>query len=651
MGTNRQQLPALAMRAEVAASSIDVEARTFDLTWTTGASVLRRSWIEGDYREELSLEPEHVRMERLQNGAPLLNTHQDRDLDAVLGVVESASLEGDHGVAKIRFPAEGIDLDADRIFRKVADKIIRKASVGYRVYRYEKTEEEGKLPVFRATDWEPYELSLTPMGADDGAGVRSGDQQTNPCEFVLDQEIRNMPSKKPAATTEITAPSTGITEDAVAKREAAAKKAERERCLAIRHLGDSLELPAEFVERAIADELELDDVRAQAIDMHAEARRAAAPVEQIDGRIELGENRARTGMVEGVRSALMHRADPGRNELTDAGRQYAGRTLLAMARRALEAIGIKTDGMSKRVLAGTALGLEQRAGLHSTSDFPLILADVAGKTLRRAYDEAPQTFSAWARRTTLPDFKQAKRTQLGEAPTMPVVLEGDEYTYGTIGEGREVYNLITYGRKFALTRQTLINDDLDAFTRLPMMFGRAARDLESNLVYDHFLSDPTMGDAKALFHADHNNSGAGVISVAAIGTGRTAMRKQTGLDGGQKLNVAPAMMIVPAALETIADQFLSTALLADAAGNVNPFAGRLQSIAEPRLDDVSALEWYLAADPAQIDTLEYAYLEGEDGVAIESRVGFDVDGVEVKARLDFGVKVIDWRGFYKSSGA
>ncbi|KKL86681.1 hypothetical protein LCGC14_1942310, partial [marine sediment metagenome] len=451
------------------------------------------------------------------------------------------------------------------------------------------TEEEGKLPVFRATDWEPYELSLTPMGADDGAGVRSGDLATNPCDFVLDQEIRQMPSKKPAAETNapVDAP-TGISEADAKKREADAKKNERERVLAIRHLGDSLELTDEFVARAISEGLELDDVRAQAIDLHAAQRRETAPVEQIDGRVELGQDRARTGMVDGVRNALMHRADPGRNALEDVGRPFAGRTLMEMARRALELRGVKTDGLSKRMIAGIALGLEQRAGMHSTSDFPLILADVAGKTLRRAYDEAPQTFAAWARRTTLPDFKQAKRTQLGEAPTMPVVLEGAEYTYGTIGEGREVYNLITYGRKFALTRQTLINDDLDAFTRLPMMFGRAARDLESNLVYDHFLSNPDMGDSVALFHADHSNVGTGVISISSIGAGRTAMRKQTGLDGAQKINAAPRFLLVPASLETIAQQFVAQ-IAPDAAGNVNPFAGNLTPIVEPRLDDESAV--------------------------------------------------------------
>src|SRR5690606_4648979 len=87
-------------------------------------------------------------------------------------------------------------------------------------------------------------------------------------------------------------------------------------------------------------------------------------------------------------------------------------------------------------------------------------------------------------------------------------------------------------------------------------------------------------------------------------------------------------------------------------GNVVPASIRtLAVIAEPRLDPASgAIPWFLFANPATIDTIEYAYLEGQEGVYIETRMGFDVDGVEVKARLDFGAKAIDWRGMYRNPG-
>jgi hypothetical protein len=159
-----------------------------------------------------------------------------------------------------------------------------------------------------------------------------------------------------------------------------------------------------------------------------------------------------------------------------------------------------------------------------------------------------------------------------------------------------------------------------------------------------------MGDGTPLFDPKHGNTGGGVISIPGISAARKAMRKQRGLDKKQRINVQLKFLIVPSEQETTAEQFVSTNLAAAQAANVNVFAGRLQVIAEPRLDDVSTVEWYGAADPAAIDTLEYAYLEGEDGPFVESRVGFDIDGVEIKCRHDFAAKAIDWRGFYKSSG-
>lgn len=652
-----------AYRAEFIPSSVDQEKRTVDLIWTTGARVLRRTWLDGDHYEELSLEPGHVRMGRLESGrAPLLNAHNAWDLADQVGVVISARLEKGQGVATVRFPSPGVDEDADKVWRKVADGICGNVSVGYRTYKSEETREEGKLPVFRAVDWEPYELSLVPMGADAGASVRARSADPNPCEFIRLNQETTMAAKKnqndpqggapapatPPATEEREGPTDSS--DAEARAAAEAKRAERKRITEIRTAARHLGLEGEIVERALEDDTSADEFRQRAIEEIAKRQEKTHPGPGGPG-IDVGEDLTRQGAREGVRNALLHRGDPGRNELTDSGRAYRGMSLLDMARHFHEAHGVKVRGLNKRELAGVALGLEVRAGMHSTSDFPLILADVVGKSLRRSYDEAPQTFQPWARRTTLPDFREVKRTQFGEAPQLVKVPEGAEYTYGSIGEGREVYALATYGRIFAVTRETLINDDLDALQRIPMLYGRSARDLESDLVYAHFLSNPAMGDGVVLFHTDHGNVGTGTISIANVGAGRKAMRKQKGVDGKQRINVQAKFLLVPAALETEADQFVSTNFRADQQGNINPFAGRLQSIAEPRLDDTSELEWYLAADPAAIDTLEYGYLEGEEGVAVEHKVGFETDGLQVKARLDFGVKVIDHRGFYRSSGA
>ncbi|MBF0214595.1 MAG: hypothetical protein HQM00_13705, partial [Magnetococcales bacterium] len=151
-------------------------------------------------------------------------------------------------------------------------------------------------------------------------------------------------------------------------------------------------------------------------------------------------------------------------------------------------------------------------------DFPGILANVANKTLRTAYEAAPRTFQPFCRQVTANDFKAMNRVQLGEAPALNKVNEGGEYKRGPLGEGKESYRVETYGKIISISRQVLVNDDLNAFTRIPQLFGVAAANLESDVVWGIINSNPNMGDGVALFHANHKNlAAAGTVIVSTDG--------------------------------------------------------------------------------------------------------------------------------------
>ena len=129
---------------------------------------------------------------------------------------------------------------------------------------------------------------------------------------------------------------------------------------------------------------------------------------------------------------------------------------------------------------------------------------------------------------------------------------------------------------------------------------------------------------------------------------RQAMRVQTGLDGKTLLNITPTYIIVPTALETLTEQFLGQIFPTKSTDVVTTSMKKLVPISEPRLDAASSSNWYLSGDPGQIDVVELAYLEGQQGLFTETRMGFDVDGMEVKVRQDVAAKVIDWRGLQKN---
>ena len=143
--------------------------------------------------------------------------------------------------------------------------------------------------------------------------------------------------------------------------------------------------------------------------------------------------------------------------------------------------------------------------------------------------------------------------------------------------------------------------------------------------------------------AGHGNQAAeGSNYLVSLSAARLAMRRQTGL-AGDLIDVAPRFVLVPPDLETAMQQALSD-IQANETAQVNPFSA-LTLLVEPRL--TAASTWYVVADPASIDGLEYAYLEGAPGPQIETRAGFEVDGVQIRIRLDFGCGWVDHRGWFK----
>ena len=673
------ELPALRRSAELAPNSVDNDARTVEVIWSAGARVRRASFFGEPYDEELSLDPAHVRLDRLNAGAPFLKVHEIDTLDAVIGSVVPGSvrIETGRGIAQVRISERA---DVEPIWRDIQAGHIRAVSIGYQVHRFDISKPDGGRELWRAVDWTPFEISAVPVGADPAAGFRAKGEQHDCVLHRRDAETSEGASPMTdkttpaapaddttdtAATEEITMPDdkTGAAEvqtraaetrsqpkapkpeapdtDAIATR---AREAERDRVSTIYDLAGRLNLERSFAEDLVKRGVSVDESRRLILDQVAAKSDETRSFPHVS--VPLGGRDERITRRDAVANALLHRYSPTLFPLEDAARQYRGMTLLELARESLGNSGVNTRGLSRDEVATRAL--------HSTSDFPEILSAVTNKTLRQAYDAYPRTFSLFCRQVLATDFKSMHRVQLGEAPQLLEVGESGEFKRGTLGESKESYKVKTYGRVVAITRQVLINDDLDAFTRIPAMYGNSIAQLESDVVWGIITANPAMADGTALFHANHKNlAGTGAaLAVDAVGAARAAMALQTGLDKKTVLNIRPAFLIVPAALELKAEQLVAQNLVPAATSSVVPQSIRtLSPISEPRLDAASATAWYLAASPNQIDTIEYAYLEGQQGAYIETRNGFDVDGVEIKCRLDFGAKAIDWRGLYKNPGA
>jgi HK97 family phage prohead protease len=673
------EIPALSLRADVRADSIDTESRTAELVWTTGARVLRGFFDR--FYEELSLDPKHVRMGRLESGrAPLLDTHNGFESRGVVGVVETARLDKRQGVATVRFAKN--DEDADRAWNKIEQGILRNVSVGYRVYKYEKTEGgDGAIPVYRAVDWEPYEVSVVPMGADDGAKVRDSQGDMHLCEIVSragrtapgEEEQAMTDAEKKAAEDAAAAkraaeePSTARTVDVEGER-AKGAEAERERGVAIRRAVRLAKLPDAVADELVASGASIDKARATILDKLATDDERTPTVQHVriaDDETERFQRGAsdwlisKAGVTDRVVEAAKRRGETVRVEPGE----FRGLTFVELARMCYErSSGKSTRGWDKMRVVGEALTYRASGGLHTTSDFAVLLENTMHKTLLAAYAITPDTWSRFCAIGSVSDFRPHNRYRTGSFSRLERLTEHGEFKNKSIPDAtKESISADTLGNIIGLSRQAIINDDMGAFSRLSMMLGRAAAlSIEMDVYAALALNGgegPLMSDGLPLFDAAHDNISTGsALTVAGLDADRVVMASQTDRSGNEILDLRPAVLLVPIGLGGDARVLNGAEFDVDQIGagsNLFMVPNRVRGLFRDIVDTprLAGTRRYLFADPGQAAVLEVAFLDGAREPFLEVKDGWRIDGVEWKVRLDYGVAAIDYVGAVTNAGA
>ncbi|MCK5932916.1 MAG: peptidase [Fulvimarina manganoxydans] len=583
-------LPLIERQDDRPLSSWNAEDRTLEVIASTGAG---RPYQDGSGLFEERLDVAGV---TVGEGIPFLDHHNRSSFDSILGHVVSTRIENGQLLATIKLSAT--NPTAQRLAQELTNGARYGISVGYEVTEWEERTEGGKR-IKTAKSWTVREISLVGVAADAGAGTRSGPE---------------------------------LTSRATAHAE-------------IRILARQGGLPQDWVDRQIDAGASIEQARSAALD--AMIQRGAMPGMMTRAQIGMDYTdpaiRARA-MGEGLYTRIDRRHTP-----SVEARRYAGMGLLDLARDCLQTRSISTMGSATQII--------QRA-LHTTSDFPLLLGDAVNRTVRANYELAGSALKVVGRQVNHSDFRMRHRLMLSEGPELEKLNESGEIRSGTLAEARESYKLDTYAKKLGISRQVLVNDDLGAFADIGRLMGQGAAATEAKLLVTLLVANagagPKLSDNKALFHIDHGNRNSDAAPwvssemsfVDLVAAGRLAMRRQVSLQGNP-IAVSPKFLIVPSEGETEAEKLLATIAPASV-DQANPFTNRLTLLVEPRL--MSPTAWYLAADAAMIDGLEWSYLEGEEGPQIEAWSSQDVEGVQVKCRLDFGAGFVDWRGWYRNDG-
>ena len=614
---------------ETTIDHVDTDSRTVELSFSSETPYGR--WF-GD--EILCHDEECINLERFNNGLGTVLFNHDRD--AVVGHIEKVWLEDNRGKALVRFDT---DEQSETIFQKVQSGTLQGVSVGYAINRYEVLEDEdtkstnGRFngPAYVVTDWEPLEISIVSVPADPTVGVgRSAEEihtsiDTQEDNTRMDQEKNLEVQEVKSAPVE-----TGLTQADLQK----AMEQERKRTSEITAMFRDFDV--EGADEAIVLGKSVEEAREMVMDQ-LRARNKGVSVTM--GEAESDKFRA------AAQDAVLMAAGIPVADAAPGAQELRGYSMVEMARESLR----RESGFT--VNFGDNMELA-RAAINSTSTFPAIMSNLANKSVMVGFNEAETTYQIWAGKGSNRDFKEAARVALSEAGNLELVPEGGQFKQDSFGEASARTKVATYGKLFSLTRQAIINDDLGLFSKIATKYGSAAKRLVNKMVYAQLTGNVKMQDNVALFDAKHGNvAGTGeALSVKAIAKAITAMRRQKGIQGEATLNITPKYLVVPPELEMTAYQIVNSTAAVDGvnSGVANPYKGRFIVVADAELTDPDA--WYLVADATQHDTIEVTYLNGVETPRLETRQGFDVDGIEYKVAFDCGVSALDFRGVFKNAG-
>lgn len=697
-------------RADIDTSTINSDAKTFEVVFATENPVFRSYWWADEaFYEVLVCDKKSIRSERLDAGVvPLLDTHNSASVTDQYGIVRSWSIKNGECRAVIEWSSQPSKAE---LWSDIENKVIRSISVGPRIWKYERVPNTNpkEVPTYRAVDWEPVEISLATVPVDYKSATRADAKDEHEIEIlnykqnradmtpeeILAQQNRaiadehkrgmdirlavraaNLPEAfadelivradngKPLAMDAVRAAITAqqaipapLTQDDINR----ALETEQKRSTEIRTAVRAAALPETFADELIGRKVEnrtltVDQAKAAVLDKMAEKDINIGGPGSGGGARAHGDER--THIINAMTEGMMHRAQPG-----SVQKFYAMDD--ATKTRAMDVKAHDYKHMSFTDISRAILTMNGTPGVVSmskneiaqraldTTDLPDLFTSTVKRFLRMYYEPTVPEWMQYSKAVPADDFRVKTGVKFDAAVTFEELGEDGEYKESNMmSNEKAIIQLQTFARAFNITRKTIINDDLGVLTDIPRTIGIGAKQFQSKKVWAMITGNALCPDGNPLFHAKHGNlaTGAGIGSITdtTLSNGRTAMRRQKSPEGNE-LDINPAFVLVPPELQTTAEKFLRL-IYPTTTATVNIW-GSLMPDTNVYLAD--PLAWYLIAnkDATTVDGMVHSYLTGQEGLYTESYIDKKTDKLVIKSRLDFACAMWGWQGWYKNPGA
>lgn len=596
-------------------STYNAQTREVEAVIASGSPVERRDG-RGTYLEILN--PGGLDVNASLN-APVLDSHNSMSVDALLGRIQSISVQNGEVHAKLRFSNSSAVLPH---FEKIGDGTIQKLSIGYEVLARQNGSMNGQRTI-TITSWVIREVSLVVIPLDQSTGFRS----QSPLNLVNGGNPMD-----PNQTQQPQAP----------QQQPVSISNENDRTQ-IRALAKDLEIDSAVADKLIDRGASLSDAKSDFFDVIQNRSK-----QQTQIRITSTQDDPETFERRAVKTLIKRMGGELDKDDKEAGaiRPLMGRTIGDLAIEHLQRNGEDVRGVTP------SLVWEKRSGSLTTTDFPKLLVESSNRILLDAYTASMTGLKQLCTRRDLADFRQTDAVRLSEMGRLEELAEGGEITATSRDEESEKMQLKTYARKIELSRKMLINDDLMAFGSMVRDCGNASAQTEADKLADRINNPGNLADGNPVFELKSARSGKGRGNVTSgsvltveydLGKPRQALRERKSLDGKTILGLRPSHLLVASNLETIGEKLLAD-LMPDQVSHANPFSGQLMLVVEPRLTENSA---YMVAMPMDAPSLAYGYLSSRPMAQIEQDEDFSTLSMQWRVVLDFATAWLGWRGWQK----
>lgn len=337
-------------------------------------------------------------------------------------------------------------------------------------------------------------------------------------------------------------------------------------------------------------------------------------------------------------------------------------------------------------------GRKNRFHLHeamTTSDFPLLFGDVLYRQLLGIYKAWPKTYPAWTRAIKVKDLRTFHMYTIdGGQGLLDKVGEREPYPETKFTEGQYTIAVSKYGRRFGISKEMVLNDDLSAFQERPrLMITGSVRSRE--YLATTMLCSAT-GPNTTMYTSGHANivTGNPILSTQGLQTAMAVLAAMKDADGNP-IRVMSWALVVPPALEITAMNILNaTQIRVNASAGSPPgggtaenflyvnnwMKGKVQVIVNPYIPIIAttngSTSWFLVANPedaterpayffADLIGYEDPQLFMKSSNAIHLGGGpvdafdgdFDSDAMDFKLRDFFGAAQGDYHMTVASNGS